>query len=466
MAGFFGRAVDFIKGKDKTYLNAFNKAFYEFMGGKPAQYDYDRKTYLKQGYGHNPDVYSIIKQQADKIKAVPYEVKKVKDKESERKYYQLENATKGVMSISQLKRKLQYKADAFDKDVMPFPLYKPNANQTWAQIWELYQVFMQTTGNFYLYMESPEDGANKGVPTAVYVLPSHLIQIVLKENADLVTDESVIDHYVLTEGNQYITFPEEDVIHVSTANPFFSFDGAHLYGMSPLMPLLRNIESSNDALDQNVKTMKNGGVFGFIHAREGKTPLTPEQALQMKEKLKQMDRDPSRLSNIAGSSAPLAFTKLSLNTNELQPFEFLDYDQKIIANALGWDIRLLNNKDGGGLGRNDLEVIQRNVIINTIIPSLKVLQGALTNNFLPRFKGYENTRLEWDYTELPEMQKNIKEMLDGYKDAYLTPNETRQLVNFEPIEAEGMNDVWIDGNKRRIDEAALSEEEINRAFEN
>ena len=266
---------------------------------------------------------------------------------------------------------------------------------------------------------------------------------------------------MLTEGNQWVSFDTDDVIHVKLPNPFFDFKGSHLYGMSPIRVLLKNLESSNDALSQNVKTMKNGGVFGFIHSKEGNT-MTAEQATQLKEKMKEMDKNPSRLSHIAGASFPLAFTKISLDTDELKPFDFLKYDQKVICNVLGWSDKLLNNDDGAKY--DNLNIIQKSVILNHIIPRLNLLAEGLNKSFIPLFKGYEKAEIDWDYKELPEMQEDVLALVTAYSKAPVTPNELRLILEFERLDIDGMDSVFIDGNQKRVDETGLSYMEIDRAF--
>ena len=460
MANFF----NWLTGKPKEndgFQNSFNKALYEFMGGKEAQYDYKQKTYIEKGYGLNPDVYAVISQQSDKLNSIPYYVKEIDDKQARKQLQQLNDVTKGEYSIKQLHTKRKLETKAFKDNYKPFPLEQPNPNQTWSEIFALTKVFEQTCGNYFFYKVCPKDGTNKGVPQQMYILPSYLMKIVLKKDANLIETENVIDKYMLIEGNQFIEFETEDIIHVKLPNPFFDFDGGHLYGLSPMKVLLRNIESSNDALDQNVKTMKNGGVFGFIHAKEGST-MTAEQAVQLKEKMKEMDKDPQRLSKIAGASVPLAFTKISLTTEELKPFEFLSYDQKIICNVLQWDVLLLNNKESSTF--DNLKTTQKFVILNHIMPRTKLLQDALNKDFIKLFPKYENCEIEWDYTELPEMQTDMKLLVEAYSNAPITPNEFREIIQFDPLTIDGMDTVYIDGGKKRIEDQGLSEDELNRAF--
>jgi len=182
----------------------------------------------------------------------------------------------------------------------------------------------------------------------------------------------------------------------------------------------------------------------------------------LKEKMKEMDKNPSRLSHIAGASVPLAFTKISLTTDELKPFDFLKYDQKIICNVLGWSDKLLNNDDGAKY--DNLNIIQKSVILNHIIPRLSLLAEGLNKSFIPLFKGYENAEIEWDWSELPEMQEDVKMLVEAYGSGPFTPNELRAILKAEPLDIDGMDTVYIDGNKRRVDETGLSDMELDRAF--
>lgn len=434
--------------------NAFNQAFFQFMGGGYTTYDVNSKTYIDKGYNLNPDVYACINQMATKTQSVPYCVKKINDKESYSKLIQLNIATKGTLSLSQFVKKIKLELKAYSENELPFPLEKPNELQTWSEIFALYKTYMKTAGNCYFYSLSPDYGANAGVPIQLYVLPAHLMQIVLKPNANMLGTESPIDHYILINGNQYIKFKAKDVIHVKYSNPNFDLNGEHLYGMSPLRSALRNINSQNSAIDLNIKTLQNGGAFGFLHAKNGGTPLTQQQADSLKERLIEMDNSPERLSRIAGSSAEVGFTRISLTTDELKPFDYLAWDRKTICNVLNWPDELINNDGKASLGSTDTNQARKQAVTDNILPDLKLLESALNTQFLPRFKGYENTVIEWDITELPEMQSDMKEMADALDKVPLTPNEVRAVFKYMPLPDDGMDVVWLSTNKQRIDDVS------------
>lgn len=432
--------------------NDFNKAFYQLLGGGYTKYDSNNKTYLEKGYNTNPDVYAIINKQTVKTVSVPYFIKQIEDKKSYSKLNQLELATKGNLNLSQFIQKVKLQGKAYSEEEMSFPLEQPNPNQTWADIFGLYKTYMKITGNCYIYLMSPEDGMNAGIPIQVYVLPAHLIEIVLKKDASMLTVESPIDHYVLIEGNKYVDFDEKDVIHIKYSNPNFDMQGSHLYGMSPLRSALRNINSQNSAIDNNIKMLQSSGAFGFVYGKG--TPWTTEQAQSMKERLQEMDKSPERLGKIAGASGEVGFQRISLTTDELKPFDFLNWDRKTICNVLNFPDELLNSDGKASLGSTDTNEARKQLITDDIQPDLVLLQNALNKDFIPRFKGYENAVIEWDVTELPEMQTDMKMQAEALNLIPLTPNEKRMVFKYETKDEDGMDIVWMPANVQRIDDVS------------
>ena len=161
-------------------------------------------------------------------------------------------------------------------------------------------------------------------------------------------------------------------------------------------------------------------------------------------------------------SVPLTFTRISLTTDELKPFEFLKHDQKAIANVLGWSDKLLNNDDGAKY--DNVKEERKRVITDNIFPDLMLLAESLNKNFIKRFKGYENAFLEFDITELPEMQDDIKQLVEWMTKAPLTLNEQRAILKYEALTDDGMDVIWLDGGKKRIDEVGISDAEIRKAL--
>ena len=220
---------------DKQVQNAVAKAFYSLIGQTYTAYDTNAKAYIEQGYLYNPTVFAVINQRANKAKTVPYYIKKITDESSKKRLDSFRMATKQIYKPHQIIKKAALETKAFEEKMYDFPMEKPNELQSWSDVIALYETFIASTGNFYMYILRGETITE---PQQVYVLPSHLMSIILKKNASTLGTESPISHYMLIEGNQYVEFAGEDVIHIKTPNPEFGTNGEHLYGLSPVCDLI------------------------------------------------------------------------------------------------------------------------------------------------------------------------------------------------------------------------------------
>jgi len=224
-----------------------------------------------------------------------------------------------------------------------------------------------------------------------------------------------------------------------------------------LKSALRNIQSSNEAIDNNNRTLKNSGAFGFIHGKN--VPLTHDQAEGIKDRMLEMRSTTEALGQIAGASAELAFTRISLTTDELKPFDYLSFDEKQICNVLGWDDKLLNNDAGAKY--DNVEWAERRVLINTIMPSIQLLAETLTESFLPLFKGYDGLVLEFDYSEMPEMQQDVEKLVAWAVQlidrGVLNRDEVRALVKYPALGTEEMESYTVQTDVIPLKEAIENE---------
>lgn len=455
---FLANVID--PGRDKRILNPIYQAFLGTIGQTPTAYDNDSPTYIEQGFLYNPIVYSIVKQRSDKARAVPYYIKRVKDESARKELKMLDHATRGNDHPSQVVKRALLHKKAFDEDYIDFPLDKPNELQSWGEIVALYETFMANCGECYLYMLRGEFITE---PLQMYVLPAHLMSIILKPQAHLLGIESPISHYMLRSGNQYAEFDAEDVIHIKLPNPEYGQNGEHLYGLSPLRATLRNLQSSNLGIDGNVRMMLNSGVFGFLQSADPKVALTDTQGKEIRTRLQEMDASSERLGKIAALSIPIDFKRFSMGADELKPFDYQAFDRDWIASALGWDTILLNNSDRAKY--DNYQLAQKAVVIRTTKPSLDMLSEALNDKFLSEFKNMAGAELLFDFTQLPEMQIDIKEMVD-----WLTPlvdrgvvnrDEVRGAVNFPKLGSEEMEAFTVQNDVIPLSEALDEQFSLN-----
>jgi phage portal protein BeeE len=436
---------------DNNFINKVNQVLLG-LGFSFTQYDQNGKTYVDKGYNLNSDVYAIVSQKATEVTRIPYFIKSIKDTQQKENYEQLRITTKNVLTPQIAIKKALLTNKAFAEKEYKMPLERPNKNMSWREFYALFETFMDLSGNFYMYLLSPEEGMRAGQPIEIHILPSHLMQIVLKDSADVIHDDQPISHYILTEGKSYIRFEHKNIVHIKLPNPNFDLKGSHLYGQAPLRACLSNIQSSNSATTLNAKTLANGGSFGFLSTKE---PLTQDQASQLKDRLIEMDNSEKRLSNIAGSAKEVVFTRISLTADELKPFDYLEYDQKAICNVLHWDDKLLNNDNGAKY--DNYKAALRRAITSGISPNLRLLEEAFNSEVLPRFKGYENTVIIFDETELPEMQDDMKSLTDWLNNALdrgvITRDEYRLAINYAELGIPEAQELTVTSNTISLREA-------------
>lgn len=425
----------------KIIKNQFNEAFFwGSVGNQVTDDDKNTQKYFEYGYNINPDVYSIVNQIANKFTSIPYVIQEIKDKDSYQKYTTLNQATKYAYSFKQELEAYNLKEKAFDESYMPMPLNQPNPEQTWQEFWLLTEIFLQNTGNIYWYVLKPTEGVNTGIPVAIYVLPSQLMEIVLKPTVTIGIDNPV-DYYELKQGRTNVKFQSENIIHIKYPNPNYDQNGQHLYGQSPLRAAYKNVLTTNKGLDLSVNTMKNGGAFGFIHAKDGNTDFTDEQGKSVKSRLEEMNVSTEDLGRISAISAAIGFTRLSLTTDELKPFDYFKYNIKALCNVYGWDDKLLNSDDNAKY--DNMKVAEKRVVTGKIVPDITLISEAFNKHFLSLFPEYEKTCIDFKVKELPEMQQDYKLMSEWVvslvNSGMITRNKGLAILGIEQSEDSNMD---------------------------
>jgi len=170
---------------DSKLINKYNEALFWATGGGYTNYDTNNLNYLDKGYNINPFVYSMVNQMATKTASIPFYIKQVEEETSLKKLNRLKDATKWDMTIQQKLKAILLENKALSEDEMEMPLEVPNSNQTWTEFIALYKTYMKTIGNAYIYILSPDEGKDSGVPQSIYLLPSQYVQIVMKDTTDI-----------------------------------------------------------------------------------------------------------------------------------------------------------------------------------------------------------------------------------------------------------------------------------------
>ena len=143
-------------------------------------------------------------------------------------------------------------------------------------------------------------------------------------------------------------------------------------------------------------------------------------------------------------------------------FAYLSNDRRTLCNCLNWPIDLLNEeRSGTGFGVDGVIEARKRAVTDNIKPDLDLLAEYLTKEFIQKFKKYQNSVVEFDISELPEMQTDTSKMIDWMVKAPLTLNEIREAINYQPIEDENMDVIYISSTSKRIDDPSIDEMQGN-----
>ena len=102
--------------------------------------------------------------------------------------------------------------------------------------------------------------------------------------------------------------------------------------------------------------------------------------------------------------------------------------------------------------RAELEVAQKALVTDVVIPELNLFEEKLAEWLNPKYK--TNYKIDFDTSSFPELQPDLKLIMDAYKDkSTITTDELRVMLGFDEIGSEAAKSLWIGTNLMPLDEA-------------
>lgn len=367
----------------------------QFMGGglptiNPDSGDYNRMFKTIGAVYETTDLIS------KKVIGSPYVFYKIKDKKklNQSKLLQKSNPTEAYIL------KLQA-IEEIDSPELTKLLDSPNRFQTGTQfLWTVCLSYL-LHGNTYLY--GNKVGA-KGKVKELFCFPN------MKIDADPENLLDPIRGYILDNTNQ-APFKKTDIYHIKTGNPA-PIDRCfeYLYGVSPLRAYLEPLRTIKEAKTQSSKQAKNGGVFGLLSPKDKEDQLGSDQKKQLHDKMAAARRSDDEMARVFASSITLQWQSIGLPIGDLKLLELVSASEEDIYRAYHVPLQYHNQK--ASTSNNQASAVKQ-LIYDGVSPITETLGDSLTR-FLSA--GYDDVIIELDYTQLPEMAVNMKEVA-----AYLVP---------------------------------------------
>lgn len=433
--------------------NLLNKIVWgPFINDLIVWYDGKQEHFIKDGYQKNAMVYSIIRKIADKGKTADLQVFRPKKSTSAKNYRSKKYSSDQLLFAHSkiIKNKEMQLVEGDDR--LKNLLSKPNSKQSSQEFLDEVATWFYTTGEVFIYGVGPgEESRNHGKYSELFCLPTHLVEIKMDTTGINLSDPII--GYKLSIGDQWITIPKDDVLHIKETNMQWDLNGSQLRGQPRLLAGDMTLLKNNLGIEAGTKSNKNQGAKGIVSPSVTNPELFP--SAEQREKLdQQVDERVNGTKNrdkVVASGVPMQYSQIGLSPVAMDLIESLRYDDEKLCGLWGVHPVLFRPT----ATRAELEVAQKSLVTDVVLPFLNLFEKKLENWLNPKF-GTDYV-IEFDVSAFPEMQPDVKLIMDAYKDnETITKNELRVMLGWDEIEGDAVNSLWVSSNKIPIEEAFIN----------
>lgn len=412
------------------FTNLFSRSrnFFTFrIGSREVVADINATSAIEEGFNANAAVYTIVNDDAEKFASIPrYVYVKDFEKKGKIKLITKDSGKKEVLNNNLLKL-----------------IERPNPFQGQAAFYKSVRAYYKITGEAFIWLnrgdiDSMMSDRQKDTTEVLemYVLPSNLIDIV----PDPDNLWGVLG-YVLKAGDR-IPIRKNDCIHWKSLNlRFDAMTRTHLRGLSPLTPGSQTLQSNIDSSLASLRMFQNDGAKGALF-NETFNDLSAEQKSQVENVINRKVNNNDVKGAVASLVGKWGYLNFGGSSVDMELLEARNMSWKELCGLLGVPYELYNTQTTFA----NKEQAQKGWVSNKIIPACKELDDELNRQLLRAFRLEGKALIASDFTELPELQKDMK-MLTEWMNASeeLTPNERRIAKGYEPRPEPEFDEPWIGG---------------------
>jgi phage portal protein BeeE len=144
--------------------------------------------------------------------------------------------------------------------------------------------------------------------------------------------------------------------------------------------------------------------------------------------------------------APLQWQQMGMSPVDLQVIEQEKMDLRQICSAYGLQSQLFNDPENKV--HANMKEGREMAYTQAVIPVMRSIRDELNRWWIPPFEEAAGVKLwfDMDLQAVPELQTNIKELMDWLDRAkMLTYDEQRAVINYSPLEMPGTDVLWQEG---------------------
>lgn len=394
-------------------------------------YGYGNQSEQIAAYANVDDLYAVVNRIMKTAALIPLYAYNVTDKKSysrfklELKKYVKNPSNKKLHELIKLQNKALELAG--EDNELQQRLDNPNTFQSKNEFYQLTYLFKLLAGNYYIYKDLLNAGANAGKIFEMYNLPPNF-------TFPIPTNEIPrrVAGYKFTLYNTNKEYQLDEIIHGKYSNPVFDFNGNELVGLSPLQAGAKTLTTIANETDYQNQSLKNAGAGGIV-VNEDPLDLTPEALGQMKEDvLTELGSAWNGSSNInANKLGFLAgkwnYLKVFIDPVNMQLLEQKKFSFKRLCNMYGVSDKLFNNDDGAKYDNYDVAL--KELYTNAALPLVSALCDDFNLGLIQHFG--EGVVVGYDIADIPELSENQSDIIKKYSDAPgFKPNDLRESLGY------------------------------------
>jgi len=301
-------------------------------------------------------------------------------------------------------------------------LKRANPRTSWMMLVYSHISYFCMSGNAYMERVKPETGPNKTEVKELFTLRPDRTQVKINEST------GQISGYVYSLNGQEVLFPvdpitlQSDICHMKTFNPLNDF-----YGMATTEPAARKIDTSNSMDSWNKNLTDNYGRPGLLFMYENE--LGDEQYKRLKKNLKE------EVSGSANAGKNLILEGIK----DVKPYGWtpaeLDWIKSNLELArgicIGWGVapQLIGIPDTSTY--SNFQEARTAFWEETGLWYVQFFTGEMDAWLFPE----EELQFDYMLDDVPAFQyKRDKLWERAEKSNFITTNEKRAMVGFDPIE--------------------------------
>jgi HK97 family phage portal protein len=312
-----------------------------------------------------------------------------------------------------------------------------------------YYTILYITGELFLYKEVLELGPNAGMVT-LHALNNQNVTVLVSDTfPQRVVGYRYFD--VAFDGK----FTTDEIIHVKYYNPTIT-NGQQFRGLSPLQVLTKRVTRLDAGMNASVAQMQNGGVPGIVYE---KSDFAIETLGQRKNDFAKYLKNSSNKGAPYFAAGEMGYLELGLKLADMEVADLQKIDFTKICNAYKFPEVLLNNTDSSTY--NNMNTALKMLYTNSILPNIHLFRDALIRGILPMYQDGVSRTIEIDISDIPAMQEDMKMQAEALNAMWwITPNEKREIQDFEMIDEPAMNQIIIDSGKQLITDLTINVDDL------